>query len=549
VSVDASESISVIAERLEAWARAPGEGMALVQYLSESSRLEVVERLRPLDLAELEFPSTGDVERDVRHLVDRLRSLPNRIASISGLEAAFPMGAERERAIVLLNFLRESMAFFSGRQVWWITHDGARLMRERAPDWLSWFSMRLVLPHHRPSEIRNFSDTVSLKSARLKAEDAHERLRRGKESGFPTSELWSSLAYPALAELRRAGAVAEEERVREQLMDAVYGTAQDATRSFQIEADVATLLRTGAYSAAASLARSIDFDMTGALPEREIEACSAAGLALLDAGKYAEAEPLLRRALELSQPKGTDDPATLALMNNLATLLENMGRYPEAEALYRQTLAGRERVFGVDHPETVGSMNNLAGLLTMLGRHGEAEALLSRAVASSEKLLGQPQESILLSAFNLAQLYQGLGRFSEAEQLFGVLLSAAERSLGPSHPRTLAMIHNVALLRQNQGRYAEAEAFYRRALEGEEKALGSDHPDTLATANNLAILYAEQGSRREAEALLRRALLAEERVLGARHPRTRATRESLAVLYEDQGRHSDATAVRKSIAT
>jgi tetratricopeptide (TPR) repeat protein len=524
--------------------------MVLVQYLSQSSRLEVVERLRPLDLAELEFPSTGDVERDVRHLVDRLRSLPNRIASISGLEAAFPMGAEREQAIVLLNFLRESLASFGGRQLWWMTYDGVRLMRERAPDWLSWFSMRLVLPHNRQAEIRNVSDTVSLKSARLKADDARERLQRGKESGFPTSELWSSLAYPALAELRAAGAVAEEERVRKELLDVVYGTSQDAARSFQIEADVATLLRTGAYSAAASLARAIDFDMTGALPERQIEACSAAGLALLDAGVYAEAEPLFRRALQASERlNGADDPGTLALMNNLATLLENTGEYPEAEALYRQTLAGRERVFGVDHPETVGSMNNLAGLLTILGRHGEAEELLSRAVGSGEKLLRQPHEMLILSAFNLALLYQALGRFSEAEQLFGILLSAVERSLGAGHPKTLSILHNLASLHQERRRYAEAQTLYRRVLEGQEKALGSDHPDTLATANNLAKVYTDQGRLSEAEALFRRVLEAEKRVLGVRHPLTRTTAESLAALYEDQGRHADATAVRESLAT
>src|SRR3569833_665868 len=81
-------------------------------------------------------------------------------------------------------------------------------------------------------------------------------------------------------------------------------------------------------------------------------------------GKYAEAEPMHRQALELTEKAlGAEHPDTLASMNNLAILLSNQGRYEEAEPMYRQTLELREKAFGAEHTATLASMKNLAFLL------------------------------------------------------------------------------------------------------------------------------------------------------------------------------------------
>ena len=81
-------------------------------------------------------------------------------------------------------------------------------------------------------------------------------------------------------------------------------------------------------------------------------------------GKYEEAEPLYRRALAGREAAlGAEHPDTLMSVNNLAVLLKDMGKYEEAEPLYRRALAGQEAALGAEHPDTLSSVNNLAILL------------------------------------------------------------------------------------------------------------------------------------------------------------------------------------------
>ena len=49
-------------------------------------------------------------------------------------------------------------------------------------------------------------------------------------------------------------------------------------------------------------------------------------------------------------------------------LYQRQGRYSEAEPLYRRALEARERVLGTEHPDTLISVNNLAALYQAQGR-------------------------------------------------------------------------------------------------------------------------------------------------------------------------------------
>ena len=65
-----------------------------------------------------------------------------------------------------------------------------------------------------------------------------------------------------------------------------------------------------------------------------------------------------------------------------------MGRYAEAEPLYRRSLAIREKQLGRDHPDVATSLNNLAVLYQAMGRYAEAEPLYRRSLEIREKQLG-----------------------------------------------------------------------------------------------------------------------------------------------------------------
>ena len=72
-------------------------------------------------------------------------------------------------------------------------------------------------------------------------------------------------------------------------------------------------------------------------------------------------------------------------LNNLAVLYDEQGRYAEAEPLYKRALAIREKALGPDHPDVATSLNNLALLYDDQGRYADAEPLFKRALAISEK--------------------------------------------------------------------------------------------------------------------------------------------------------------------
>ena len=63
-------------------------------------------------------------------------------------------------------------------------------------------------------------------------------------------------------------------------------------------------------------------------------------------------------------------------LNNLAALYRAQGRYAEAEPLYKRALAIGEKTLGPEHPEVATSLKNLRLLYRAQGRDAEAEPLL-----------------------------------------------------------------------------------------------------------------------------------------------------------------------------
>ena len=68
-----------------------------------------------------------------------------------------------------------------------------------------------------------------------------------------------------------------------------------------------------------------------------------------------------RQTLERAEARAPDDEgaAVRALQAGLAYLLSKQGKYGEAEPLYRRALQGREAELGPSHPDTLSSVFNL----------------------------------------------------------------------------------------------------------------------------------------------------------------------------------------------
>ncbi len=97
---------------------------------------------------------------------------------------------------------------------------------------------------------------------------------------------------------------------------------------------------------------------------------------LYQQGRYAEADPYAKEALRLgTEELGRNDPAIVALLDNLADLHRAQGRYAEAEPLYKRSLEIKEKALGPEHPDVAASMEIYSTLLQMIARAGEAERM------------------------------------------------------------------------------------------------------------------------------------------------------------------------------
>jgi tetratricopeptide (TPR) repeat protein len=272
-------------------------------------------------------------------------------------------------------------------------------------------------------------------------------------------------------------------------------------------------------------------------------ASSLNNLAVLyrEMGRYEEAEPLYKRSLAISETQlGPDHPDTGISLNNLASLYESMGHYDAAEPLYERSLAISETQLGPDHPDTGTSLNNLASLYESMGHYDAAEPLYKRSLAIRETQLGPDHPSTGTSLNNLAGLYEAMSRYDAAEPLYKRSLAIREAQLGPNHPSTGSSLNNLAELYREMGRYDAAEPLYKRSLAISEAELGPNHPSTGSSLNNLALLYREMGRYEEAEPLYKRSLSIREAQLGPEHPDTGRSLNNLALLYKSICRYSEA---------
>jgi tetratricopeptide (TPR) repeat protein len=88
----------------------------------------------------------------------------------------------------------------------------------------------------------------------------------------------------------------------------------------------------------------------------------------------------------------------------LAGLYYSQGKYKEAEPLYQQALALRQKLLGDDHPDVAQSLNNLAGLYDSQGKYNEAEPLYQQALNIFEQRLGVDHPHTIIVRGNLEHL-------------------------------------------------------------------------------------------------------------------------------------------------
>ena len=266
-------------------------------------------------------------------------------------------------------------------------------------------------------------------------------------------------------------------------------------------------------------------------------------------GRQAEAETMLRQAVETIHRNPNGDPGTGgATYTILGNLLVAQGRLDEGAQFLRQAVVSkrdhsiddtlatlvevlcrqhqrsqaiailREEVAWTDsHPGmhalwNLRVRNNIAWYYYRLGDFAAALPLAEDALARMRPLTGEKDyreknpDAIIETADTVASVYEALGRQTEALALFEEALRLTKEQHSASDPATLSRMHRLGTAYVDAGRASDAQTLLEKTVELRRAGLGAEHPDVAATQAELgrALLGLEKFA--DAELRLREAL-------------------------------------------
>jgi serine/threonine protein kinase len=294
-------------------------------------------------------------------------------------------------------------------------------------------------------------------------------------------------------------------------------------------------------------ARKIDRSFSE-YPEVEADMRLTIGESYWWMGEYKEAEPQLRRALDLrTEHLGPNHRDTLTAVDRWAKLLQYQGKLAEAEPLFRENLENRRRNLGPEDVDTLTSLDSLGHLLLEQGKGKEAEPLLRECVDARRRVLSAEHADTLIAMNNLALAFNYQSKFVDAEKLDRETLDIRKRVLGPEHPDTLISRNNLACDLSSLDKLDDAVAWDRETLEIRRRVLGTDHRCTLLSMNNLAFSLQNQGKLADAEKLYREVVGIQQRVLGPDHIDTLNSTSNLATVISEQGKLEEARRLTQQV--
>jgi serine/threonine protein kinase/tetratricopeptide (TPR) repeat protein len=337
-----------------------------------------------------------------------------------------------------------------------------------------------------------------------------------------------------------------KQREAEQLAAEVLERAKDAGNVPEDLVSEFMLLRAdalndlGKFDDAMPIAREC-IDRFAGDPDREADARLVLAAGLRRRGKLDEARRQYEQAIAHYVFRSPDkDVALGAALNNLGVVLDYQGKASESEAMYRESLGLRRRLYDRAHPDVAVTLMNLGDNLTGQGRLEEAIPLLQESVDLHHAIYNGKHVGEAIAIDRLGMALMRLGRLDEAEELLARSREIIHSLRPPGHPDIITSLSNLAMLRRAQGRPAESESLVREALDLMEQA-GNTSPAFLAPlAQALADSLQRQDKHEEALVAFDRSIEACEKTSGTRSPNCAHVRCMKAASLVALGRYDEA---------
>ena len=190
------------------------------------------------------------------------------------------------------------------------------------------------------------------------------------------------------------------------------------------------------------------------------------GLIYQQTGKYAQGEPLFKRAVALAEQSDAE-----WLPHELLTAADfyrAWGKHDQAEALAKRALAIREKALtpegGIDAQLDVAvCLNGLGTNYLAWGKPDRAEAAYRRSLALVETFMSADQADLTPYLEGLAAALRAQGKYEPAEPLYRRALAITLKNVGANDPHAAALLEQYAGLLEDMKKPAEAKSFRERA--------------------------------------------------------------------------------------
>jgi hypothetical protein len=176
------------------------------------------------------------------------------------------------------------------------------------------------------------------------------------------------------------------------------------------------------------------------------------------AGQEEPAMELLKRAIQewsLAQP---GDPQCLPAIEALAGIYRDRSQYADAEPLLQRAVRMREAADGLETAELIPSVDSLAYVEFGLQKYPEAEALYKRLLGLWQKNAGADHPMVALTLDKMAEFYAFQHRYDEAE-------TAATAALALRAKTYVGSLNQTGRVLLMEAKMDDAEDLYRRTAQ------------------------------------------------------------------------------------
>ena len=185
---------------------------------------------------------------------------------------------------------------------------------------------------------------------------------------------------------------------------------------------------------------------------------------LYKAGKYDEALPIAKRAVEIcAKLRPPDQRLITAALGNLAELYLIKQDYIAAARLFERYLKMYEKVFGSDNPGVAKILEKLALTSYHAGDFEAAEKSYQRLLAITEHAPNADRRDLVSSLYNLAVFYQSRRDFKKARSMYEQLITNMERLFGPNDNDLAQALERYACVLRSNDEMHEADNVESRA--------------------------------------------------------------------------------------